>query len=157
MASPSAPSPSSEMVRQRMRRQRNRDTSPEIELRRELHRRGLRFRLHRRPLLELRREADIVFGPAKVAVFVMGCFWHGCPDHGTWPKANAEWWRQKLERNQARDAETMARLRAAGWLPVVIWEHEAASGAAARVARHVERRRPQPANARSSTRHSGRL
>ena len=68
-------------VSRRMRRQRSRDTAPELELRSELHRRGLRYRVHRRPVPTLRRTADVVFGPSRVAVFVDGCFWHGCPVH----------------------------------------------------------------------------
>lgn len=140
-----------------MQRQAARDTGPELALRRELHRRGLRYRIHRRPLPELRREADVVFPSARVAVFVMGCFWHGCPEHATWPANNAEWWREKLERNQARDAETMARLRAAGWVPIVVWEHEPASVAAGRVASQVRRRIARSTNSRSSDRPTGRL
>lgn len=140
-----------------MRRQASRDTAPELALRKELHRRGLRYRVHRRPIPELRREADVVFPGARVAVFVMGCFWHGCPQHATWPQNNAEWWQEKLERNRARDVETMARLRTAGWLPIVVWEHESPAAAAGRVAGHVRRRRDPRANSRSSGRHSGEL
>lgn len=138
------PLPASAAVSARFSRQASRDTGPELALRRELHRRGLRFRVHRRPLPGLRREADIVFGPTRVAVFVMGCFWHGCPRHGTWPRNNAEWWRAKLERNQARDRETFASLRRAGWTPVLVWEHESPVRAAARIERMVRRRLPHP-------------
>ena len=152
-----SPVPASAAVSRRMRHQAARDTGPELALRRELHRRGLRYRVHRRPVPELRREADVVFPGARVAVFVMGCFWHGCPRHATWPRNNAEWWREKLERNRTRDAETMARLRAEGWLPVIVWEHESAAAAAARIAAHVQHRRPRPTNSRSPGRHSGRL
>jgi DNA mismatch endonuclease (patch repair protein) len=101
-----------------------RDTLPELAIRSELHRRGLRFRVDRAPLAGLRSRADIVFGPARVAVYVDGCFWHSCPEHGTMPKANAEWWERKLKRNQERDAETDRRLREEGWEVVRIWEHE---------------------------------
>src|SRR5690349_1319610 len=97
------PKPSSEEARRRMERQAQRNTSPETALRSELHRRGLRFRIHQRPIAGLRREADIALASARVAVFVDGCFWHGCPDHATWPKANKEWWRTKIQRNQDRD------------------------------------------------------
>lgn len=117
-----------------MRRQRTRDTAAEVELRRRLHAIGLRFRLHRRPVPHLRRTVDIVFGPAHVAVFVDGCYWHGCPVHGTWPKANEAWWRAKIEANQARDRDTDERLTSAGWTVLRVWEHEDPATAAARVA-----------------------
>jgi len=130
-------------TRGRMSRQRSHDTGTELALRRELHRRGLRYRIHRRPLPEVRREADLVFGPAKVAVFVDGCFWHGCPDHGTWPKRNGPFWRQKIEKNQARDIDTNRQLESAGWASVRVWEHEDPAAAATRVASVVAtRRRP---------------
>ncbi|MGH8883664.1 MAG: very short patch repair endonuclease [Egibacteraceae bacterium] len=115
---------SSPQVRARMQRQRRRDTGLELAVRRELHRRGLRYRLHRRPLPELRREADIVFPTAKVAVFADSCFWHACPDHGMVPAANATWWAAKFQRTVARDAETTKALEAAGWTVVRVWEHE---------------------------------
>ncbi|MEU7023474.1 very short patch repair endonuclease [Streptomyces sp. NPDC046203] len=124
----------------RMSRQSSHDTGVEKALRSALHRAGLRYRVHRRPLKGVRREADIVFGPAKVAVFVDGCFWHGCPEHATWPKRNSQFWREKIEKNRARDADTDARLREAGWLAVRVWEHETAAEAAARVATVVAER-----------------
>lgn len=124
-----------------MRRQRSRDTAIEMELRRVLFAAGLRYRVHRRPMKGVRREADVVFGPARVAVFVDGCFWHGCPEHGTWPKNNAEFWREKIEGNQARDRDTDARLAEAGWLAVRVWEHEDAEAAAARIETMVAKRR----------------
>src|SRR5689334_18622718 len=102
-------------VRARMSKQRSRNTGTEVSLRRVLHARGLRYRIHRRPLKGVRREADIVFMSARVAVFVDGCFWHGCPDHATWPRNNAEFWRAKIETNKRRDADTDARFEAAGW------------------------------------------
>lgn len=133
--------PTTEAVRARMSRQRSRDTGIEVALRRELHRLGLRYRVHKRPLRAVRREADVVFGPAKVAVFVDGCFWHGCPEHGTWPKRNSEFWRAKIETNRLRDANTDQVLAEAGWLAVRIWEHEEPVGAAARVRLVVAGRR----------------
>ncbi|WP_156757610.1 very short patch repair endonuclease [Actinokineospora pegani] len=120
-------------VRSRMSRQRSRDTTVELALRKELHARGLRYRVHRRPLPGVRREADIVFGPAKVAVFVDGCFWHGCPRHATWPKNNAEFWRAKIEANRTRDRDTDQRLADNGWTVVRVWEHEDPIAAANRV------------------------
>jgi len=98
---------------------------------------GLRYRIHRRPLPRLRREADIVFARARVAVFVDGCFWHGCPDHGTSPKVNGDWWAEKLQANQARDLDTTAQLIAAGWAAVRVWEHEDPVDAAQRVSAAV--------------------
>ncbi len=106
-----------------MQQQRRRDTKPEVALRRELHRRGLRFRVDHPPISGLRRRADIVFGPPRVAVFVDGCFWHMCPEHSTLPTSNADWWLQKLSANVARDRDTDARLKAAGWLVVRVFEH----------------------------------
>lgn len=127
------PFASSDRVRRRMSTQRRRDTEPELALRRELHRRGLRYFVHRRPIPHLRREADIVFPRAKVAVFVDGCFWHGCPEHGRQNTGlNGWYWPQKIGMNQARDRETNQHLRKDGWQPIRIWEHEdmgiAASG-----------------------------
>ncbi|MFD5545667.1 very short patch repair endonuclease [Streptomyces goshikiensis] len=128
-------------VRARMSRQKSKDTKIEVALRRALHAAGLRYRVHRRPLKGIRREADIVFGPARVAVFVDGCFWHGCSEHATWPRRNAEFWRGKIEGNQARDRDTDARLAESGWLAVRVWEHEAVDEAAERVRRIVLARR----------------
>ncbi|MEJ2856623.1 MULTISPECIES: very short patch repair endonuclease [unclassified Saccharothrix] len=126
-----------------MSRQRSRDTGIEVALRKELHRLGLRYRVHQRPIKAVRREADVVFGPAKVAVFVDGCFWHGCPDHGTWPKRNSDFWRTKIETNQARDANTDHLLAEAGWLAVRVWEHEDPTTAATRIHTAVDTRRPK--------------
>nr|WP_155073070.1 very short patch repair endonuclease [Streptomyces taklimakanensis] len=128
-------------TRARMSRQRSRDTEVELALRRALHASGLRYRVHRRPVKGVRREADIVFGPARVAVFVDGCFWHGCPQHATWPKNNAEFWRRKIEGNRTRDLDTDARLADAGWAAVRVWEHEDPAEAAARIAALVAERR----------------
>lgn len=107
----------------RMARQVRRDTAPELALRRELHRRGLRYRVdHPLPGMP-RRRADLLFPRAKVAVFVDGCFWHSCPIHGTKPANNEAWWAQKLRRNVERDRETDAHLEAAGWKVLRFWEH----------------------------------
>jgi DNA mismatch endonuclease (patch repair protein) len=124
-------------TRQRMSRQRSQDTDPERALRSRLHRLGLRYRLHLRPVTGLRRQADIVFPRARVAVFVDGCFWHRCPEHATSPKANGAWWADKLAANAARDRDTDRRLVEAGWQVVRIWEHEDPDAAAARVATAV--------------------
>lgn len=117
------PAASSEVVRDRFTAQRRRDTAPEMALRRELHRRGLRYRVDLAPIGG-RRRADIVFTRVRVAVFVDGCFWHRCPFHGTSPRSNQDWWNDKLDRNVARDRDTDLRLQRAGWTVVRIWEHE---------------------------------
>ncbi|MFE2523492.1 very short patch repair endonuclease [Streptomyces sp. NPDC059382] len=132
-------------VRARMSRQKSKDTKIEVALRKALHASGLRFRVHGRPVKGVRREADIVFGPARVAVFVDGCFWHGCPEHATWPRRNAEFWRAKIEGNRARDRDTDARLAEAGWLAVRVWEHEPPAESAVRVAEVVARRKAERA------------
>lgn len=116
-----------------MSRLGQRDTAPELALRSELHRRGLRFRVDRRPVPGIRTRADVVFPSAQVAIYVDGCFWHGCPEHGTMPKANSGFWGPKLARNQERDREIDSALSAAGWTVVRIWEHEDPLDAADRV------------------------
>jgi DNA mismatch endonuclease (patch repair protein) len=131
---------------------RSRDTKPEIELRRALHALGLRYRVCARPIPQLRRTADIVFGPAKVAVEVRGCFWHGCPEHYTRPSANREFWDAKLQRNIERDRATQETLERAGWLVIVVWEHDDVADAARRVAEAVASRRPMRNRMRPSRR-----
>ncbi len=117
-----------------------RDTAPELALRRVLHRLGFRYRLHREVLAGSRRRADIVFGPQQVAVFVDGCFWHGCPQHGTTARKNRRFWQAKVCENQERDRDTDRRLERCGWRVVRVWEHEEAERAARRVGRAVKRR-----------------
>lgn len=107
----------------RFSRQRRSGTAPEIALRRELHRRGRRYRVHARIEGLPRRRVDIAFTRAKVVVLVDGCFWHGCPEHGVRPRANAEWWQWKLDLNQARDRDTDRLLEVLGWTVIRIWEH----------------------------------
>ncbi|MGI5246642.1 very short patch repair endonuclease [Dactylosporangium sp. CA-139066] len=96
-------------------------TNPEMRLRRELHRRGLRYRVNH-PVLPGR--PDIAFTKVRLAVFVDGCFWHMCPQHSTMPKNNAEWWAQKLQRNVTRDREKDVQLVGLGWKVLHVWEHE---------------------------------
>lgn len=109
------PVPAAPLVAARMSRQRRRDTTPELLLRRELHRRGLRFTVDQ-PLPGIpRRRADLYFSRARIVVFVDGCFWHACPQHATRPENNAEWWAAKLTRNVERDRDTVERLTAQGW------------------------------------------
>lgn len=112
-----------------------RDTRPEVALRRALHCRGLRFRVQLPVPGNRRRTIDIAFTRARLAVFVDGCFWHGCPEHGTKPATNAEWWAWKIGRNVARDRDTEALLVAAGWTVVRVWEHEPVHDATDRVER----------------------
>lgn len=108
-----------------MQANRSRDTKPELEVRRALHKVGLRYRVAITPQPSLRRRADIVFTRARVAVFIDGCFWHGCPEHGrSTVKHNADYWPAKIAANAARDADTTERLRQSGWLVLRFWEHE---------------------------------
>lgn len=111
-----------------MQANRSRDTKPELEVRRRLHRLGLRYRVAIAPETALRRRADIVFTRARVAVFIDGCFWHGCPQHGRSNfNHNADYWPAKIAANTARDADTNARLSQAGWLVLRFWEHDDAT------------------------------
>lgn len=112
---------------------RSKDTKPELEIRRRLHAHGFRYRIHARPLKELRRTADIVFTRVRIAVFVDGCFWHGCPDHGTIPVTNADYWIPKLRRNRDRDQETVRILEASGWTVLRYWEHSDPAEVVARI------------------------
>ncbi len=108
-----------------MQANRSRDTRPELEVRRALHRLGLRYRVAIAPEPGLRRRADIVFTRARVAVFIDGCFWHGCPKHGRSTfNHNVEYWSAKIAANVARDADTNTKLYAAGWQVLRYWEHE---------------------------------
>lgn len=110
-----------------------RDTAPELALRRELHRRGLRYRVQVKIPGDNRRTIDIAFTRARLAVYVDGCFWHGCPDHHRRPSTNAEWWHWKIGRNRERDRATNEQLAAAGWDVLRIWEHEEPRASAERV------------------------
>lgn len=116
--------PSSPQASRRMARVRQKGTAPEVALRQELYRSGLRYRVNFEALKKPRRVADLAFPGLRIAVFVDGCFWHGCPQHATWPKQNTEFWKQKIEANRHRDADTNVRLRDGGWTVLRIWEHE---------------------------------
>ena len=107
-----------------MERQRRRDTHPELAVRRELHHRGIRFRVDVAPEPDLRMRGDLVWKGRKLVVMIDGCYWHGCPTHGTSPKNNAEWWRTKIGANVERDRRHDAVLRERGWTVLRFWEHE---------------------------------
>lgn len=128
------PVPSSAAVSRQMRRQRERDVPRELVIRRALFREGYRYRVHAKVVPGTRREADLAFPGARVAVFLDGCFWHGCPEHGSVPKANNAWWATKLEDNRRRDRDSERRLADAGWTTVRVWEHEPVEAALARIA-----------------------
>lgn len=124
-----------------MRANRGRDTRPELEVRRLVHARGMRYRVDVAPVPGLRRRADLVFTRVKLAVFIDGCFWHGCPEHWKGPKTNSEYWSTKIETNRSRDADTGRRLKAHGWEVLRFWEHEDPVAAADRIERAVSARR----------------
>jgi DNA mismatch endonuclease, patch repair protein len=131
-----APTPTSAAAARVMRGNRSVDTRPEVQLRSELHRRGLRFRKH----LEIRGAGwkvapDVVFPRQRLAIFVDGCFWHSCPTHGTSPRSNSDYWSAKLARNRARDARDTTNLNEAGWRVIRVWEHEPVNSAADTIAR----------------------
>lgn len=117
-----------------MRRNLKRDTRPEVALRSELHARGARFRVNLLICVDgLSVRADVAFTRRKLAVFVDGCFWHSCPQHGNMPRRNSEYWRPKLERNARRDRIVNEGLLAAGWNVLRVWEHEPVNGVADKV------------------------
>lgn len=129
--------PSSPDTSRRMAKVRQKGTDAEVALRQEMHRIGLRYRVDYEVLKKPRRVADVVFPGRKIAVFVDGCFWHGCPEHASWPKRNAEFWREKIEANRLRDADTNERLRSLGWTMLRFWSHESPTEAARAVARVI--------------------
>jgi DNA mismatch endonuclease (patch repair protein) len=119
---------------------RGRDTRPELALRSLVHAAGLRYRVAAKPLPGMRRTADLLFRPTRVAVFVDGCFWHGCPEHFVPPKTNPEYWNEKIGRNMRRDRDTDTRLAEEGWLVLRFWEHQPADGCAMEVVAAVRGR-----------------
>lgn len=128
-------------IRRSMQTNRPRDTRPERALRSAMHRLGLRFRKHRRLPVGFLARADAAFPRERVAVFLDGCFWHGCPEHGRAPQAHAGFWAAKIRRNQEHDRRVDAALAEAGWAAVRVWEHENPVTAAERVAALVRARR----------------
>lgn len=139
-----------------MSRQGSRDTAPEVAVRKLLHAEGLRYRVNAPVTGMPRRTIDIVFPKAKIAIFLDGCFWHGCPQHATQPKSNAEWWRAKLDRNMARDQETSEHLRTAGWTVLRFWEHIPAEEIAATVRAAVDREKQDRGRLKRGAREQGR-
>jgi DNA mismatch endonuclease (patch repair protein) len=128
---------SSPNARATMLANRRRDTSPELRIRRILHAQGLRYRVDFAPAPTRRRRADIVFPRKQVAVFIDGCFWHGCPAHYVAPKTNQQFWSDKVSRNRSRDLETTTLLQSAGWTVLRFWEHELPEDVAAAIAAKV--------------------
>lgn len=133
------PEPPTPAVRARMQATGQRDTPAEIAIRRLLHNRGHRYRVDFKPVPHLRSKADIVFTRSKLAVYVDGCFWHGCPIHGTYPTKNRDFWCEKIQANRSRDERVTSALLAAGWKVVRIWEHEEAYVAVERVEEALRR------------------
>ncbi|MGW9366301.1 very short patch repair endonuclease [Streptomyces albidoflavus] len=115
--------------------------SPEMAIRRLVHAQGLRYRVSSRPLPALRRTADLVFRPVKVAVFIDGCYWHGCPEHYVPPRTNSGYWSDKVLRNITRDRDTDSALREAGWTVPRFWDHEPPDACALQIAATVQRLR----------------
>lgn len=122
---PTRPPARDAAVRRRMQRQKRMDTTAELELRRALHAMGKRYRVGYPVPGMSRRSIDVAFPGPKVAVFVDGCFWHGCPEHYIPPKTNAAWWAEKIAANADRDRQTEGQLRSQGWTVVRLWEHVA--------------------------------
>lgn len=128
-------------VSRRMAATRGRDNPAERAVRSALHKSGFRFRVHRKLLKGLHRTADITLVSLRVAIFVDGCFWHGCPMHATWPRRNARMWREKIETNRRRDRDTDQKLKSSGWSVIRVWEHERPEVAVRRMARVLKSRR----------------
>jgi DNA mismatch endonuclease, patch repair protein len=136
------PFPTSKAASAVMRGNKKVDTRPELAVRRRLHALGLRYRVnHLLTLPELKVRPDVVFLRVRVAVFVDGCFWHGCPAHGTKPRSNATYWYSKILRNQERDQRIDAVLRANGWQVIRAWEHEDPNAVSKMIAYAVEAKR----------------
>jgi len=135
------PKASSLAAQHRMKAAKPKNTAPEEKLRYELRKLKLSFRNNRKLIPDVNRIADIVFYKFKVVVLVDGCFWHGCPKHGTWPKQNAEFWKKKIEVNIERDKSTNSLLRKNGWKVIRIWEHEDSQKAAQKIFKVIQSRK----------------
>ncbi|NJP46054.1 very short patch repair endonuclease [Actinacidiphila epipremni] len=123
--------------RRNMQANRARDTGPELAVRKLLHAQGFRYRVHYAPLPSIRRRADIVFTRQRIAIFIDGCFWHNCPEHGHPVTVNSDYWNPKLARNHERDTETNFLLRTNGWLVLRFWAHEDAMEVCKKIASSV--------------------
>jgi len=132
---------SSVTARKVMQGNRGRDTKPELAVRSLVHARGLRYRVNVRPESDLRRTADLVFIRARIAVFIDGCYWHGCPQHFVASKTNVEYWQAKIDVNRRRDAETTGFLRERGWTVLRFWSHESPALVAEQIEAAVRVRR----------------
>lgn len=124
MVAVTSPAPLDEATRARMRAQRTTDTAPEMAVRRRLHAMGHRYRVDCRLLPDRRWRGDLVWKGRKLAVFIDGCFWHGCPSHGKSVVNNGVWWANKIGRNRERDETVTETLRQRGWTVLRFWEHE---------------------------------
>jgi DNA mismatch endonuclease (patch repair protein) len=153
MARSSASWASSPRSRTIMQRNKARDTGPELAIRSAVHRRGLRYRVCARPLPDLRRTADLLFTSARVAVFIDGCFWHGCPEHHVLARSNRDYWAKKISQNRLRDSDTHRRLVSAGWIPLRIWTHAEPEQAADIIVETIEQQkaRSQPSRSRQQS------
>ncbi|PZU80680.1 MAG: very short patch repair endonuclease [Shinella sp.] len=126
-------------VAARMRRQRMVDTEPELRVRRLLFAAGMRFRKYYPVPGYPRRSIDIAFPRRHLAIFLDGCFWHGCSEHKSVPKANNGWWAGKIEENRRRDFETTAELEGRGWRVMRFWEHEAPDAVVMAITKELEK------------------
>lgn len=130
--------PPSDVVRRQMQAQKTAGTRMELQVRRRLHALGYRYRVDRRPLPNEKFKGDIVWSGRRLVVFLDGCFWHGCPVHGTTPKSNTDWWRNKIEGNRARDRRVDDLLRQKGWTVLRFWEHDDTEAIVQAITRHLE-------------------
>lgn len=135
------PPPSSDGASRRLGQHKSRDTTPELAVRRALFASGLRYRVHYPVPGRTRGSIDIAFPALRVAVFVDGCFWHGCEDHARPSKSNSNWWASKISANRERDASTSSLLEELGWTVIRCWEHEAPAEVANRVRSVVAQKR----------------
>lgn len=133
--------PSSPEASRRPSRVHQNGTLAEPDLRRALHTKRLRYHLHQPLLTKPRPVTDIFYHKAQVAIFVGGCFWHGCPRRASWPKSNSDIWSDKIEANRSKDADADQRLKALAWQVVRIWEHEYAGDSANLIAQLIHARR----------------
>lgn len=117
----------------RMALVRQRDTDIEVSVRKRIYAAGLRYRVNARPSKTLRSRADILFPRLRLAVYIDGCFWHGCPAHASWPKNNGQWWKAKILANRDRDARSTAALEGQGWRVLRFWSHQEADFIAAAI------------------------